>query len=295
MPLREGSMTTLMKQLPPNADRQNLCSSALGQMLSALDYLASQNFIHRDVKPDNILYYFMNGVHHFQLADFGLANHRDFAKTRCGTGFYQAPEFWPHESGVIAAQTSKLDIWSLFATMVAVWLRPIDFPPRQRVDDYGIILNILRAKVPEVEGLEPMARTDPDHRASAAQMLVYLYQGEGLTTPRSKIPPIQFPGPDIVMTDASSHQNTGKGPERPLAAASRLLITTPRAPKSPARPLLRTPGVQRDNGGRPFTSRLPPIAWRADGVGKRRGGRRTPRANAYTRDGSKAQLSPPRG
>ncbi|PVH73366.1 hypothetical protein DL98DRAFT_520017 [Cadophora sp. DSE1049] len=99
----------------------------------------------------------------FQLADFRLAHHRSLATTFCGTGYSQAP---------IVAVRSRLE----------------EFPPDTA--DYGVVLRALRAKIPAVSRLEPMARLHPDRRASAAEMLVFHFDGEGLTTPKSKILPL---------------------------------------------------------------------------------------------------------
>ncbi|KAI3326972.1 kinase-like domain-containing protein [Xylariaceae sp. AK1471] len=173
MPLREGSLTSLE------------------QILSALDYLTNENLIHRDPKPDNILYYALpdDGGLQFQLADIGLAHHRSLARTFCGTGYYQALELWPDKSGVVAPQSPKMDVWSLFATVVAFDSRFKEFPPQTY--DYAISLSALEDKAPQ-SFLEPMARLHPDRRASAAQMLAYFFDGKGLTTVRSKIAPIEL-------------------------------------------------------------------------------------------------------
>lgn len=59
------------------------------QMLSALDYLTCNDLCHRDVKPENILYWTNpGGDYTFQLADFGLANYRPQALTMCGISYY---------------------------------------------------------------------------------------------------------------------------------------------------------------------------------------------------------------
>ncbi|KJZ74044.1 hypothetical protein HIM_06493 [Hirsutella minnesotensis 3608] len=147
MPLRDGTLGSLVKShnshVPLN--RESVSLAVLEQMLGALDYLANANIVHRDIKPDNILYSNLgNGYYHFQLANFGLANYRSIAQTFCGTGYFQAPEFWPYKSNVIAGQSPKMDIWSLFATIVAFHSAFTEFPPA--TGDYLVVLGILRKK-----------------------------------------------------------------------------------------------------------------------------------------------------
>ena len=254
----------------------------MGQMLSALDYLACQNLIHRDLKPDNVLYSISNGRHLFQLADFGLAHHSSLARTFCGTGYYQAPELWPLISGVNAGQSPKLDIWSLFACVVAVRSRFEEFPPA--TGDYAVVLSALEAKVPALSRLEPMARLHPDRRASAAQMLVHLFDGEGLTTPRSQIPPFE---PYVPATEPSSRpqrgNDRGKAPQRPTAAVRPLVLYPPRAPGNPR---ARIPPPIRNRGGhlaQPAAPQLQPIRAHRDSVVKRRIETRAPRASTLAK------------
>lgn len=288
MPLREGSLTSLAKSPNPTPIHDQLCSDVMEQMLSALDYLANENLIHRDLKPDNILYSKLGENRYlFQLADFGLAHHPSLATTFCGTGYFQAPEFWPGISKVNASQSPKIDVWSLFASIVAVHSRFGDFPPN--TSDYSVVLNMLRTKAQALPSLEPMARLHPNHRASAAQMLVLLFKGKGLTTPQSEILPIE---PDAPLAAGPSNpprarNDPGMAPERP--AAGRPLIVYPpwRRPPPPGnRSRLPSPAPFPNRGAniaQPAAPQLQPIRAHRAGIVKRRAESRTPKPNTVAR------------
>ena len=193
MPLRPGSLDSLVTAKGASG---LLCNQVLAQMLSALDYLAFRKLCHRDLKPPNILYQPLEQERYdFQLADFGFANDFRLATTFCGTGYYLAPELFGKEP-----QTPKMDVWSLFATMAEI--HPgLNYPPKGG-NSYGELQHALQiaAASPLAVGIRPMARIDPTRRASAAQMLVKLFQGEGLTTPRADIPDIEPDRPERAIT-----------------------------------------------------------------------------------------------
>lgn len=131
--------------------------------------------VHRDVKPENILYtYSPDGKLVFKLGDFGLCNQIAVAQSAAGTPIYMAPEI----SSAAQGQTPKADIWSLF--IVLIWM--YDFN-RFRRDAYAghytvsTLLQVARdAAAPgqHLAQLGEMARPDPNRRASAAQMMLKL-------------------------------------------------------------------------------------------------------------------------
>ncbi|KAI1372778.1 kinase-like protein [Hypoxylon crocopeplum] len=189
MELKQGSLSSL---LSPDGTHQipdgKFVYSFLHQVLQALDFLAVKNIIHRDIKPENILYSAQsNPKYLFCLGDFGLCfdqhqNRR--ADSYVGTPAYMAPEMG------VEFQSNKLDIWSLFMTLVWVFnfdefrdkVRTLAQPGTLTVKDKAITSYLMKYR--------HMAEECPGDRASAAQMLLQLYDGEGLTTPRDQVRPI---------------------------------------------------------------------------------------------------------
>uniref|UniRef100_A0A0N5BWI7 Protein kinase domain-containing protein n=1 Tax=Strongyloides papillosus TaxID=174720 RepID=A0A0N5BWI7_STREA len=82
-------------------------SSITFQLTCALAYLHSNNIVHRDVKPENIL---LNSDLTVKLTDFGLACYvpkKTYLSRICGTMSYVSPEVIMGKYGI------ECDIWSL--------------------------------------------------------------------------------------------------------------------------------------------------------------------------------------
>jgi serine/threonine-protein kinase len=105
-----GSLEHRIRELPPVrlwADLEPIVMMVI-QIARTLHYAHEQGFVHRDVKPANIL---LAGEHPY-LADFGLAKqiHSDAASLTqgaVGTPCYMAPELWQKRV------TPQADIYSL--------------------------------------------------------------------------------------------------------------------------------------------------------------------------------------
>jgi len=102
---------------------ENIVRNFMSQFVSALKFMRSQNLIHRDIKPQNLLLqspsaYYQAGiseVNHIypilKVADFGFARSlpsQSMAETLCGSPLYMAPELLKYQK-----YDAKADLWSV--------------------------------------------------------------------------------------------------------------------------------------------------------------------------------------
>jgi serine/threonine protein kinase len=152
------------------------------------------------VKPGNILFISQpGGQYQFQLGDFGLCNRIVDAATFAGSRLYMPPEMFQEGD-----QTHKVDVWSLFVTML--WI--LDAGKfRQRSNKFKTVAEVGRAvlsvasTVDSVSKIREMAIVNPEERASAAQMLVKYFDGAGLSTPRNQVPALTTSPSTTIAAD----------------------------------------------------------------------------------------------
>ncbi|KAI9468098.1 MAG: kinase-like domain-containing protein [Benjaminiella poitrasii] len=93
----------------------------LKQLANALKFLRSQNLIHRDIKPQNLL--LSPSVHNdnlpiLKVADFGFARflpNASLADTLCGSPLYMGPEILSYKK-----YDAKADLWSVGAVLYEI-------------------------------------------------------------------------------------------------------------------------------------------------------------------------------
>jgi serine/threonine protein kinase len=100
-------------------DRPNIDRMVLGQIVVALQHLRGLDIVHKDLKPDNVLFkWTKSDVVQVKLADFGISKQKkigrqDFSKTENrGTRGYISPELL--DSGIPSFQS---DVWALGAVV----------------------------------------------------------------------------------------------------------------------------------------------------------------------------------
>lgn len=116
-----GSVTDLTKSVLKANQRldESIIAYILRETCNALDYLHSNNVIHRDVKGHNIL---ITGDGHIKLIDFGVSAfvnpHHGRRNTSVGTPFFMAPEVIACERQTDCDYDARADVWSTGITAI---------------------------------------------------------------------------------------------------------------------------------------------------------------------------------
>jgi serine/threonine-protein kinase ULK/ATG1 len=106
-----GTLAIEMRKLAfvkPNI-KETQIKKLMREVKNGLMYLHQRGYIHRDLKPDNILLHRDDDVVQVKIADFGFARQidTDMMATCCGSPVYMAPEVIRGE-----CYDSSIDLWS---------------------------------------------------------------------------------------------------------------------------------------------------------------------------------------
>eukprot|EP00536_Pseudo-nitzschia_multiseries_P004754 jgi/Psemu1/188905/e_gw1.82.123.1 len=104
-----GDVQHLIRSRQKGRLSERLTRRLMRDLASGLRFLWSQELIHRDIKPQNLL---LTGPGFcLKIADFGFARHlqtASMAETLCGSPLYMAPEILQHHR-----YDAKADLWSV--------------------------------------------------------------------------------------------------------------------------------------------------------------------------------------
>jgi len=238
----------------PEADAAKL----FAQILLSMEYLHSLNIVHRDVKPENILYT-AEGSNSVKLIDFGYAGLWSAEKPLtglCGTPDYVAPEVltWYEEDVDGTPYGKSSDLWSLGVLLYVILS---GCSPFSADEEDEILKLVASAQYVFHEGefgavsasakdmIAKLLVADPMKRLTMPQMLAHPWLADAVKASRAEI---------AAATAAKSKEKANGGAKQPKAAPKP--AAAPAAPPAPkqqqAAPATRTAaggGAEAPSGG----------------------------------------------
>jgi eukaryotic-like serine/threonine-protein kinase len=123
--------------------------SVIIKVADALEYAHSQNVVHRDIKPGNIMYERQTG--RVKITDFGIASLTDVSKTRTGT-ILGSPSYMSPEQVAGRKVDGRSDLYSLGITFYQLLRGDLPFESTSLT---GLMFKIANETHPDVTFLRP--------------------------------------------------------------------------------------------------------------------------------------------
>lgn len=158
------------------------------QIILGLDYIHSQNVLHRDIKTANV-FLFRKGL--VKLGDFGIArevSNEELAHTLIGTPYFMCPELLKGQRYGFPA-----DIWAAGCVLFEIIAGKHAFTGKSREE---LFANIMSGQMPEmptqyskplIDLLCSMLSQDPSQRPTCKDILATDIIGQGLDSLQAKL------------------------------------------------------------------------------------------------------------
>ena len=164
------------------------CGRAMRCLLEGIDHMAENKIMHRDLKPDNLIFKEKNRMEFgtMKIVDFGLATVHDIPEylfKRCGTPGFVAPEVINAPSNENIHYTPKCDVFSagVIFYILLTEKSPFDGKSFKEILQKNKQCKIdyknpkLKKNKAALDLLVQMLETDPEKRISAKQALQHKY------------------------------------------------------------------------------------------------------------------------
>lgn len=203
----------------PEPDAQML----FAQILMSMEYLHSMNIVHRDVKPENILYC-SEGSDDIKLIDFGYAGIWSAEKPLtglCGTPDYVAPEVltWYDDDDKGTAYGKGSDMWSMGVLLYVILS---GCSPFNGEEEEQLLKLVAEAKYEfyekewehvSAEAKELISKllvVEPTERYTMEQTLAHPWLAEAVTKSRALVKAKQNPPPAAPMVNTIVNSDNEK-------------------------------------------------------------------------------------
>ncbi|CAD8065216.1 unnamed protein product [Paramecium sonneborni] len=179
--LKGGSLSQYLKYCRLSLDDIEII---IKQILEAICYLHEKGFVHRDIKPDNILFCDVGSSSNLKLIDFGIScklpNQENYSQIDYGTPGFMAPEILNDSNHIRISQ--KIDVFSCGAILYQMLtgsklISGINSQELYQNNKLFTLNNQILQKIsaPNYRGLiSKMLIEDPDQRIDAKQALNYI-------------------------------------------------------------------------------------------------------------------------
>ncbi|CAD8157209.1 unnamed protein product [Paramecium pentaurelia] len=179
--LKGGSLNQCLKYCKLNSQEVTII---IHQILEAINYMHKNGFVHRDIKPDNILFNDLGQFSQLKIIDFGITKKlQDLEKDKdmkFGTPGYMAPEMFEYSQKL----SEKLDIFACGAILyqMLTGLKLIIGDNQKEIianNKNFIVNNQILSKIKQNDYkilVAQMLEENPQKRISACEALNYLNQ-----------------------------------------------------------------------------------------------------------------------